>query len=277
MVWTSGLGLLTDLYGQERYGETLGYANMAVSVGTTSAPLLGGLVYSRGGYGAVSIMSACVVGVALIMGLLLIEREPTHRPQTLHNHTNGHSAQHTRTVRNGSVYSNGTPYTTDGEDTDEESPLLTKQTTEIETPTRKTQPAYGLLLKSSRILAAMGGIFTFSFVMISLEGMIPMFVKDLFGWSSAEAAMTYLAWIVPSFLGPLAGKASDRYGSRWVAVFGLLFTVPPIILLRLVDHDSGSQKVLLCAMLSLTGKFTSLCSDMCRIRILRRVSSSRVP
>lgn len=262
VVWTSGLGILTDMYGQGRYGETLGYANMAVSVGTTSAPLLGGLVYSKGGYGAVSIMSGCVVGVTLIMGLLLVERGPTqvwhaqhgHPPngsgtdEYTHTYTNGSGS----TVHNGSTYSNGTAYTSDSEESTEESPLIAGKPQHLSSPS--TQPAYGLLLKSSRVLAGMGGVFTFSFVMISLEGMIPMFVKDLFGWTSAQAALTYLAWIVPSFLGPLAGKASDRYGSRWVAVFGLLFAVPPIILLRLVDHNSTSQKLLLCAMLTLTGK-----------------------
>lgn len=269
VVWTSGLGLLTDIFGQERYGEAVGYANTAVSVGTTTAPLLGGLVYSNGGYAAVSIMSAGVLAFSLLLAFLMVEPKPAdpladfkshagtgHGNGYVNGHANGHAKGHANGHANGNANStNGRPHdhahTADSEDADESSPLISDKPLQ---PCRRSTPAYGLLLRSPRILAAMGGVFTFSFVMISMEGMIPLFVKDTFGWSSTQAALTYLAWIIPGFLAPAAGKASDRYGSRWIAISGLLFTVPPLILMRMVTFDSDSQKVLLCSLLSLVGE-----------------------
>lgn len=113
--------------------------------------------------------------------------------------------------------------------------------------------AYPLLLRSGRILAAMGGLFAYSFVIISFEGLIPLFVKDTFHWNSEHAALTFLAWIIPGLLGPLAGKACDRFGSRWVAIGGFSFTIVPLLLMRLVTKDTTGQKVLLCALLSMVG------------------------
>ena len=260
VVWTSGLGLLIDIFGQERYGEAVGYANTAVSVGTTSAPLLGGLAYTRGGYTSVSTMSAATVIFALLLALLMVEPKREYKDSRREapngsgqangdSYANGHAGQN-YDATNAQVNINGND--SDSDDPDEYTALISGKITEQ----RRLQPAYALLLRSGRILAGMGGVFTFSFVMISLEGMIPLFVKDTFHWDSARAALTFLSWILPGFLGPVAGKASDRFGSRWIAVGGLLFAVPPLVLMRLVTHDSDSQKILLCSLLSLVGKLS---------------------
>lgn len=73
VVWTSGLTLLTDIFYQERYGETVGYAQTYVIFGTTSTPLLDGIVYSRGGYLAVSATSLGTVGLSIALTLTMIE------------------------------------------------------------------------------------------------------------------------------------------------------------------------------------------------------------
>ena len=275
IVWTSGLALLTDIFGKERYGEAVGYANTAVSVGTTSAPLLGGLVYTRGGYGAVSFMSAGTIAVALILALIMVEPRPiysdycnghgtgehTNGNGYPNGHTNGNHFSNGNQEQNGTKkdLSSGDSHDSESDDANETTSLIPRKD---QAKKRQTGATYGLLLSNGRIVAGMTGIFTFSFVMISIEAMIPMFVKDMFHWNSAIAALTYLAWIIPGFLGPLAGKMSDRYGSRWIAIGGLLCAVPPLILMRLVDHDSTSQKVLLCSLLTLVGE--SLKLSFCR-------------
>lgn len=110
-----------------------------------------------------------------------------------------------------------------------------------------------LLLRSPRILAALWGIFTYACVQISFECMLPLFAKMTFHWNSTRAALIFLAWIIPGFLAPIAGKASDRVGSRWIAVGGFLCGAPPLILLRLVTNDTTTQKVLFCGLLVLVG------------------------
>ena len=264
VVWTSGLGLLTEIFGQKRYGEAIGYAQTAVSVGTTSAPLLGGLVYARGGYSAVSAMSVATVSVSIIMALIMVEPKP-ERPEpeeeggTDDRACSGRRSQECEQVRRsdppaGDVASpkaNGPE-----EHTDERSPLIPKSFGDINEKKPAKWPAYPKLFSNSRILAAMCGIFTYSFVLINLEGTIPLFVKDTFHWNSAHAALTFLSWILPGFLGPLAGKGSDRFGPKWIAIGGLLFAVPPLILMRLVTQNILLHQLLLCGLLTLVGKLS---------------------
>ena len=256
VVWTSGLALLTDIFGQGRYGEAVGYAQTSVSIGTTSAPLLGGVVYARGGYSAVSAMSVGTVVVSIALALIMVEpkaktgwEEPVPRlSAATNNYGTTASEEVTRIGR--SVQSPARIKQTSGLP-DERSSLVQSKHKEGFSENR---PAYPLLLRSGRILAAMGGIFTFAFVIISFEGMIPLFVKETFHWNSTSAALIFLSWIIPGFLGPIAGKASDRLGPRWIAVGGLLFAVPPLILMRFVTRDSFQHKALLCSLLSLVGK-----------------------
>lgn len=256
VVWTSGLAILTDMYGQERYGEAVGYGQTSVSIGTTSAPLLGGVVYARGGYGAVSAMSIGVVAFSLALALTMIEPKAVSEseepipgfPVAERNNQTAASPEVSRLDR-----STQSPTTLESalRLPDERSALIHKKHEEGEFG---SGPSYFLLLRSGRILAAMSGIFTFAVVMISFEGMIPLFVKQTFHWNSAHAALIFLSWIVPGFLGPVAGKASDRFGSRWIAVGGLLFAAPPLFCMQFVTEDSTSHKVLLCGLLTLVGK-----------------------
>ena len=262
VVWTSGLSLFTDIFGQDRYGEAIGYAQTSVSIGTTSAPLMGGIVYARGGYAAVSAMSIGIIVISITLALLMVEpeikagwEEPVAGCPTTGNWSQnavseevsriGGSIQSPSTIEPVSRYS------------DERSPLIHKEHKEGNS---KGRPAYPFLLRSGRILAAMGGMFCFSFVVISFEGLVPLFVKETFHWDSTRAALIFLSWIIPGFLGPVVGKASDRLGPRWIAVGGLLFAVPPLVFMRFVTKDSTSHKVLFCSLLTLAGKYSFVCS-----------------
>lgn len=242
LVWTSGLGLLTDTFGPERYSEAVGYTQAAVSIGTTSAPLLGGLVYAQGGYTAVSLMSMVTVVVAVLLAVTMLEPKyqsgwVDHTPATANGHAVANRAGRDRKGSPGFV--------------DERSALIP---TDKGGRAKSSPPAYWLLLRSERILTAMWGIFTFGFVLISFEAMIPLFVKQMFHWDSRRAALIFLCWIIPGFLGPIAGKAADRWKSPWIPIGGFLFTVPPLILMRLVTQNTMAEKVLLCFLLSLVGR-----------------------
>lgn len=258
VVWTSGLALLTDIFGQERYGEAVGYAQASVSIGTTSAPLLGGIVYAQGGYSAVSAMSLGTVALSIVLALVMVEPK---RNSGWEDSSARFLATNSDNTTPASEESGGVGRNTEspianepGSGLPDERSFLIKKNNEKSAVSNR--PAYLFMLRSGRILAAMGGIFTFAFVIISFEGMIPLFVKETFHWDSTRAALTFLSWIIPGFLGPVAGKAADRLGPRWIATGGFLFTVPPLILMRYITEDSNSQKFLLCSLLSLIGEWS---------------------
>ncbi|KFY37371.1 hypothetical protein V494_04773, partial [Pseudogymnoascus sp. VKM F-4513 (FW-928)] len=78
-------------------------------------------------------------------------------------------------------------------------------------------------------------------------------VSRIFGWSPIGAGLIFIPILVPSFASPLFGAISDKYGPRWLAVSGFMLAVPCLVLLRLVDHNTTRQVVLLCALLAILG------------------------
>ena len=259
IVWTSGLAILTDTFGQDRFGETLGYVLTSTSVGTTCAPLLGGVVYNLAGYGGVSLMTAGVVVLELILALAMVDTKmtaelrdlTTSSPWSLAAGNKDQTADDEEVDVAGKQKRRSTTVEPPSTLVDERQPLISRKGSKGTATVNR--PAYLLLLRSPRILAALWGIFTYACVQISFECMLPLFAKETFHWNSTRAALIFLAWIIPGFLAPIAGKASDRVGSRWIAVGGFLCGAPPLVLLRLVTNDTTSQKVLFCGLLVLVG------------------------
>jgi Na+/melibiose symporter-like transporter len=114
-------------------------------------------------------------------------------------------------------------------------------------------PPIVTLLGSRRLLAALWGSVVQSSLLTAFDSVIPLFVQRIFHWNSTGAGLVFLAIMVPSFIAPLIGWASDNYGPRWIAVAGFTFAIPFWVLLRLVTHDSMGQKVPFCALLVLIG------------------------
>ena len=195
-------------------------------------------------------MSIGVVAFSLILALLMIEPqaqtsdEPRPRPNMRKIGTNDSDVHPERIMETTAIE----PFPHSADERSFLIPKLSKSDPDL------NRVAYPLLIRSGRILAAMGGLFTYAFVIISFEGLIPLFVKDTFHWNSEHAALTFLSWIIPGLLGPVAGRACDRFGSRWVAIGGFSFPIVPLLLMRLVTKDTTGQKVLLCALLSMVGK-----------------------
>ena len=75
VVWTAGLALLADTVGSERIGQAVGYVSIAMSLGILLAPLLGGIVYAKGGYYSVFAMGFALIVVDIFFRLTLVEKK----------------------------------------------------------------------------------------------------------------------------------------------------------------------------------------------------------
>lgn len=90
-------------------------------------------------------------------------------------------------------------------------------------------------------------------LLTSFDSILPLYVAKIFGWNSLGAGLVFLPLTIPSFSAPVIGWLADKYGPRWLGTAGFILAVPPLILLRLVDHDGIRQKVLLCGLLAIIG------------------------
>lgn len=225
LVWTVGLALIVDATSSENMGKAMGWVGMAMSAGILSSPMLGGLVYSAGGYYSVFAMCFGLIAVDTAMRLAAID---------------------TKTAQNlaGEAETGGIVLDDEGHVQNEET-----ANPRLRGGKASQRPVFLSLLQSPRLLAALWGTLVHGIVTTSFDSTLPLLVSELFGWKSVGAGLIFLPLVFPSLLGPLIGVACDRWGARLLSSIGFLVATPFLICLRFVDSDSLSQKVILCVLL----------------------------
>ncbi|KAI4208277.1 MAG: hypothetical protein LQ346_000157 [Caloplaca aetnensis] len=117
---------------------------------------------------------------------------------------------------------------------------------------RKRPPVF-ILLSSRRLLSALYCALVQSALLTAWDAVLPLRVSKLFGWHSLGAGLIFLPLVLPSFIAPLVGAFSDKYGARLPATIGFVLSMPFLILLRIVDDRGKKQVVILCVLLALLG------------------------
>ena len=251
VVWCVGLALLADIAGENDAGQAMGFVSIAFSMGVLIAPLLGGVVYARAGYYAVFYMTFSVIAIDIILRLALIEKKVAARWDPVSEVELQSSTKKEDTAGPSTKESSSAQVPTP----ESRSPADSGTSTLL----KKTRvPPVLMLLKSRRMLAAFWATFVVSSLLTALDATLPLYCNRIFGWNSLGGGLIFLALVIPSFSGPIVGKLSDKFGPRWLATVGMAAALPFWVLLRLVDHDSLKQKVLLCALLMLIGTCVAL-------------------
>ncbi|KAK6063206.1 vesicular amine transporter [Seiridium cupressi] len=251
VVWTIGLAMVLDTVGTENLGKTMGVIFSTISVGELVAPVLGGVLYDKTGYGGVFGLAVGILAIDFIMRVLMIEKKT--------------AAKYDSSLVDGAT--NPREHDTRGEDgTAEEAgegdALLPRK--EDETYKIKHEP--GRLVRSIPILYCLRNprllmAFALSLVQATLlalfDATVPTEAQTLFGFNSLKAGLLFIALDVPYLiLGPAAGWAVDKYGTKPAAVIGFAWLVPVLVLLRLPTEDleTGTKNIILyCATLALNG------------------------
>ena len=241
VVWTVGLALLVDTVGQEDIGQTMGYVSISMSLSILIAPLLGGVVYARAGYYAVYYLAFGVIFLDILLRLALVEKKVAAK--WLQEPTTKNSSQKASAAI---VHSDDLPPA-------QTSTLAALPSPEKPTPNRSRLPPVLTLLASRRLLAALWGCLVVAALTTAFDAVLPLRAQTLFGFDSTGAGLLFLALVVPSFIAPVLGTLSDKFGPRWLVTFGFLFCCPALVLLRFVDHEGVAQIVLLCALLAMQG------------------------
>ncbi|KAI0095817.1 MFS transporter-like protein [Hypoxylon sp. NC0597] len=266
VVWTIGLAMILDTVGPEHLGKVVGSIFSFISVGELMAPVIGGVLYEKTGYSGVFGVASGVLGLDFLMRLLLVEKktaakyydEPLPPPDlgTEQQHANnGHvAAWHAREDRG------------DQEENPTESDALLPNKKQDDEDTYKIyhEPnrivrALPILIcfRSPRLIIGLSLAFVQASLLAVFDATIPTEAQSLFSFTSLQAGLLFIALDIPYLvLGPVAGWAVDRYGTKPAAVFGFGFLVPVLILLRLPSDRllSGTSNIVLyCALLALNG------------------------
>lgn len=254
IVYTVGLALLVDTVGRESIGQWMGTALSSSSFGLIVSPLLGGIVYAKAGYMAVFGMAMALIVVDILMRLFMVEKKTAAKYKPLEEVVpqTGFYGTFTHAEQSEQQHSNHFTQSTEPNHEPEEAPLVDAGADKV-LRKKGSKPTILVLLSIPRLLAAIYGIFVNVAILAAFDGVLPLYVKRIFDWNSLNAGLIFLCLAVPALTGPLVGKLVDKVGPRYIAVAGCTLTAPPLILLRLVDHDSFKQKVLLCGLLICCG------------------------
>jgi MFS family permease len=266
VVWVVGLALLVDTVGGDQIGQAMGYVGLAMSLAVLLAPLLGGVVFERAGYYSVWAMAFGLIGLDILMRLVMVERKIAVRwdgrfepkraevldgdgggvAKELEEKTGGTESEDDKTKE---------PLSDSPIDDD---PDRQQDTSNAHNKWFNRLPPVLKLLASRRLLSALWAVLIQSCLLTSFDSVLPLFTKNTFRWTATGAGLIFLPIVIPTFVGPYIGHLSDKQGPRWYATAGFIGCCPFLILLRLVDHNSLKQKVLLCALLALIGLFLTL-------------------
>jgi MFS family permease len=228
IVFTVGFALLFEKVGSQNLGQAMGYTSMSLSLGWFLGPVVGGVIYKRWGYFSVFALPLVLVTIEIVLRLLVVEEERVKAPTVVVTDVEA-GDERPRTGNN-----------------DETRPLLPYK----DSVTSVHRNPILVLLSSLRFMASMFGFCVLNGFMVAFDGVLPVYVKELFGFDSKQVSLIFLALTVPMLLSPVFGSLVDRMGStKWPAVAGLLLTIPGLVLLRLVQHDTTKDLVVLIFLL----------------------------
>lgn len=238
VVWTIGLAMCIETVGPENLGKTIGTIFSIISVGTLAAPVLGGILYDKTGYEGVFGVGVAFLAIDFIMRLLVIEKKIAKRYES----KDGERQQEDE----------------EGSDT-EETPLLNgPENSKYKLPETRSRlvravPILACITDRS-ILAALLVCLIQATLLGSFDATIPTIASDYYGFDSLHDGLLFLPLGAADLIvGPIAGWATDRFGTKVVATVGYFYLVPVLILLRL-PHSGGIKQVIFYgAMLALCG------------------------
>lgn len=251
VVWTAGLALLADSMNSNELGQAMGWVAMSMTLGLMTGPLIGGVLYQHGGYYAVFGLAFGFIGLDIIFRLVMIERR--HAMPWL-KEEQGDEASHQGETNDPTEKPANVDVTTHSDRT---TPVPAEESaTDSHAPS--TKPRFGRvrhLLNSSRMIISIWTYLIISVMLTSFDSVLPLFVKDRFGWAQTAQGLIFIPISVPSFLEPLVGFIVDKFprSYRYICSGALFLSVPPLVTLRFVTHNEIGDKVLLCALLVLVG------------------------
>ncbi|KAI1801249.1 MFS general substrate transporter, partial [Daldinia bambusicola] len=265
VVWTIGLAMTLDTVGPQNLGKVVGSIFSFISVGELMAPVIGGVLYEKTGYSGVFGVAAGVLGLDFLMRVLVVEKK-TAEKYNIGLGSGSENREHS--AREDCETAPDDAQVEDASDreesTERDSLLPNRKLTDDDIYKVRQEPnriirAFPFLIcfRSPRLLVGLSLAFVQASLLALFDATIPTEAQSLFNFTSLQAGLLFIALDVPYLiLGPVAGWAVDRYGTKIAAVVGFGYLVPALSLLRLPSDSilSGTSNIILyCALLALNG------------------------
>ena len=223
-----------------------------LSVATLFAPVLGGILYAKTGYGGVFGLGVAFLALDFLMRLLVIEKKvaakysPPTSPSCAST-TSSSDPEAAPLAESTPLLANSCPSSQSLYDLPPPKTALTR-----------VLPILLCLRNPSLLTAFFLGLIQ-ALLLGAFDATVPLVASTRYNFDSLSAGLLFLPLGASDLLfGPLFGWAVDRYGTKPLAVLGYTYLVPALTLLRLprphpAPGQTPQQVALFAALLALSG------------------------
>ncbi|KAK7468483.1 hypothetical protein VKT23_002990 [Stygiomarasmius scandens] len=236
MIWVVGMALLCDAAPLDLVARQIGFAMTGFSLGVLVGPPVGGALYERFGFRGPFIFGMIMAVLDLIARLVVVERKEALKwgidPQRQHQKPES-------SPPNGSAEpALPTGAVNDGEKRTVERELgegartapdekEQKRKSEAKGKPLSLMSVLGRLCKSPRAVNTSVIILIYGIVYAAQEPTLPLHVQAVWNFESKDTGLVFLAGVIPTlFSTPITGYISDRFGTAWITIICLLFSLP---------------------------------------------------
>jgi len=226
-----------------------------ISIGNLLAPMLGGMLYNKGGLAGVFGLSFTVLVVDFIMRVLVIEVKVAHRYKPIDSSVSDPLIPTVDQLQAGVTDE-------EQEEGSHEFPSLLRdreygeESYQLSSNLLKIMRIVPILpcLADPRLVAALLISFVQAMLLGSIDATVPVVSQEYYNFSSLQAGLMFLPIGIANLIfGPLLGWCVDRFGTKKVAVLVYLYLVPILFSFRLVKPGGVYQIAVYETLLALAG------------------------
>ncbi|KAJ5933437.1 hypothetical protein N7454_005766 [Penicillium verhagenii] len=209
IMWVVGYTTVANTVSSENTAKTYAMISMAVSLGSSTGPMISGILFQLAGYWVAWASAFVILGIDMAFRLLMVEKKKMEKTD-----------------------STSIPVTFS-----ETSPLLSNhsdQSSEIHTTPDTGPNFYFCIFSKASFVAGIYCSIMFGLLMTTFNATVPLHVRDVFGWGGMQSGLMFASLQAPRLImAPVVGWLKDRFGTRMPTTFGFAILAPSLWLLGL--------------------------------------------
>lgn len=251
-VRVSGFAMVADVIPEEKIAVTLGWLGAANTAGFTVGPVLGGVLFTYGGWWTV---------FGTLLGMLFLDFclrcTVTERKRVIveeEEEEDGNEGEG-EGEREDEIEVEGEDATVHHDDHDDEAVLGPTVPRMMKKKKEKKKRENGLIVlaRQPRMICMLCGVVTSGILISSFDATLPLFVQDRFHWDALGQGLIFLPTALPALLDPVYGYLITKFGVRKCATTAFLLLCPILLSLRFITTSTLLHKTLLITLLTLLG------------------------
>ena len=261
-VQANSMAFITEVFPENQRGKAMGLYMAIIGIGAISGPMVGGVLVSEFGWRSIFFAGIPVSLLAMMAALLVL------KGRTVQQSARGSGSGFDwagAALSSGALVAFLLAMTNGWKVGWTSPPILVGFAASVVLvagfifwESRTPQPMLELSLFRNRVFSmAIGARFTSFLGGSAIFFLMPFYLIQVLGYEARHAALLLMPGAMGmAILGPLSGRLSDKFGTRWPATAGMVSSATAMFVLSTVDINSPAWHIMLGMVLSGVGMGT---------------------